>query len=150
MRVWTWRPGWDPLSELQRQVDRIFDFTADMSRQLWHGWRQFPPFNLYETQKEYIILALLPGAKPEDVEINIVGNSMTLKGDRRRLGSVLDECYRRQERWHGKWSRSIQLPDKADDTQVAASLENGLLVVRMPKVPETQPRQVPVTVSRPQ
>jgi len=61
---------------------------------------------------------------------------------------VPDENYRRQERWTGKWSRVIPLPEKAESTQVTASLDNGLLMIKMPKVLENPSRQVPVTVTQ--
>jgi HSP20 family protein len=148
MSIWTWGPGWDPLGELQRQVDRLFDFTTAAGPQVSQGWRQFPALNFYETAHDYLLVAALPGASPAELEITTVGRSLTLKGERRR-GTAADEHYRREERWMGKWSRSLQVPDKADLSQVSATLENGLLTVRLPKVPESQPRQVPVIVRQP-
>lgn len=144
MNLWTWRPGWDSLSELQRQVDRLFDFTVDAGRQLMQTFRQFPAFNLYETPNEYLFAAPLPGVKAEDLDITVAGNTLTLKGERKRPESVPDESYRRQERWIGKWTRTIQAPDNADVSQVEASLDNGVLALHLPKVPESRPRQVPV------
>jgi HSP20 family protein len=143
MRIWTWRPGWDPLGELQRQVDRFFDFT-DSGRQLWESGRQFPALNIYETSKEYLLTAVLPGVKPEDIDITVVGGHITLKGERKRAATVSDEAYRRQERWVGKWSRTVQAPEKADVNELSASLENGVLILRLPKAPESQARHVPV------
>lgn len=141
---WTWRPGWDPLGELQRQVDRLFDFTAEQGRRLWQNGRQFPAFNLYETPTGYLLTAPLPGVKPEELEITVIGNTIGLKGERKRPADVSEEAYRRQERWQGKWSRSLAAPDKADLTRLNATLENGLLLLEIPKAAESQPRQVPV------
>jgi HSP20 family protein len=127
-------------------MDRLLDFTFDTSRALWQNWRQFPACNLYETPTEFVLIASVPGVKPEDLEITVQGNNLTLKGERKRSTTVPDEAYRRQERWHGKWSRTITAPDKADLSQVSAALENGLLQLRIPKAAESQPRQVPVRV----
>ena len=146
MNIWTIRPGWDPMAELQRQVDRLFEFTQDVGRQVTQTWRPFPSFNLYETASEYTFVAPVAGLKPEDLDVSVLGNTVVLKGERKRPGTVPDEFYRRQERWQGKWSRTVQLPDKADASQLAATLDNGLLILRIPKVPEGQPRQVPVRV----
>jgi HSP20 family protein len=146
MNLWTFRPGWNPFTELERQMNRLFDFTQDVGRQVSQTWRPHPAFNFYEAANEYYLVAPLPGVKPEDLDINVVGNSLNLKGERRRHGSVPDEFYRRQERWLGKWSRNFQLPDKADPNQLSAALDNGLLVIKVQKLPETQPRQVPVRV----
>jgi HSP20 family protein len=147
MNIWTLRPGWNPFAELQRQVDRLFDFTQDVSRHFTSGGRTFPTFNFYEEVSEYLLIAPMPGVKPEEIDISVLGNTLSLKGERRRADSVPEEFYRRQERWMGKWSRSFQLPDKADPNGLAATLDHGLLVIRMPKLPETQPRQVPVRVA---
>jgi HSP20 family protein len=149
MNLWTWRTGWVSLDELQRHVDRLFDFTLATSRQLWQDWRQFPAINLYETAEEFILITPLAGVQPEDLEITTTANTLTMKGERKRPATVADEHYRREERWLGKWSRTIAVPDKADLEHVTASLENGLLILRMPKVPASQPRQVPVKVNQP-
>jgi HSP20 family protein len=146
VNIWTWRPGWDPLGELQRQVDRLFDFTADMSKQFYQTWRQFPAFNLYESSNEYVLIAPMPGVKAEDLDVSIAGNTLTLKGERKRA-AIADESFRRQERWQGKWSRTVQLPDNVDGSQVAAALDQGVLTLRIAKVPEGQPRQVAVSVA---
>ena len=69
-----------------------------------------------------------------------------MKGERKRPATVPEESYRRQERWQGKWSRTIQLPENADTNQLVASLDNGVLTLRIPKAAETQPRQVAVSV----
>ncbi len=145
MSFWSWRPALDSLSELQRQFDRLVDFTIDASRQMGQGWRQFPAFNLYETAREYVLVAPLPGVKPEDLEVTVIGSTVTLKGERKRSAAP-DEAYRRQERRHGKWSRSLHAPERADLSRIEASLQDGLLTLTIPKLPETQPRQVPVRV----
>lgn len=144
MRLWTWRPGWDPLSELQRHVGRLFDLTLDTSRQLFESWKQYPALNLYETASEFIVLVPLPGARAEDIDITVTGNTLTLRGERQRGGNGKAENYRREERFYGKWSRSIQAPEKADLDRIEASLENGILLIKIAKLPELQPRQVPV------
>lgn len=147
MNIWTWRPGWDPLGELQRQVDRLFDFTADMSRQFHQTWRQFPAFNLYEGTNDFFLVAPMAGLKPADLDITVAGNTLTMKGERKRPANVPDDHYRRQERWQGKWSRTVQLPDNVDTSQLAAALDNGVLTLRIPKSTEGKPRQVAVAVN---
>jgi HSP20 family protein len=147
MNMWSWRPAWDPLSELQRHMDSLIDFTAVVSRQFWQSWRPYPPYNYYETPTEFVLVAPLPGLRPEDLDISVTDRTLTLKGERKRPGNDPDENYRRQERWFGKWSRVIPIPEKAESSQVTAALDNGLLMIRMPKVLENQSRQVTVTVS---
>jgi HSP20 family protein len=147
MNMWTWRPSWDPLSELQRQVDRLFDISVDVGRQFWQTWRPFPPYNLYETDGEYVLVAPLPGVNPEQLDVSVNGGTLVLKGERLRAAGAADEAYRRQERWLGRWTRTVPLPERADTNQVSATLENGLLTIRMPKLIENPARQIPVTVA---
>jgi len=144
MSIWPLRAGWDALDELQRQMSRLFDFTVSGSRSLWPNWRQHPSFNLYETPGEYIFLLPLPGTKAEELEITAIGNSLVLKGERKRGEGDPQETYRREERWVGKWSRTFQAPEKADMSQVSATMEDGLLLLRVPKAKETLPRQVKI------
>jgi len=143
MSLWTWRPGWDPFGELQRQVDRLFDLTI---RQFWQTDRPYPPLNLYETGAEYVLVASVPGARPEDIELSVLGDTLILRGERRVRQNVAEDAYRRQERWYGKWSRSVQLPEQADANQIGATLEHGLLVVRIPKAAQAVARQIPIRV----
>jgi HSP20 family protein len=146
MNIWIRRANWDPIRELQREVDRLFDFTVSKGRQFWQGLYQWPTYNLYETSGEYLFIIPMAGVQPDQLEVTTVGNTLVLRGERKRTGEVPAENYRREERWLGRWSRSLPVPEKADLSQVSAALDNGLLVVRMPKLPETQPRKVPIKV----
>jgi hypothetical protein len=76
------------------------------------------------------------------------GGALTRKGERKRPGAVPEESYRRQERWMGRWTRTIQMPPRADLESISASLENGLLLIRIPKLPEATPKSLPIKVGR--
>jgi HSP20 family protein len=151
MNLWIWKPAWQPFSDLERQMSRLIDLTLNVvGQQMAPTWRPFPTgnvnCNLYETPGAYLLLLPMPGVKADELDVQVVGNTLTVEGERTRPDVVADELYRRQERWQGRWSRVIQLPEKADPTKVAASLEHGLLLVRLPKVPETPARQFPVRI----
>jgi HSP20 family protein len=149
MNVWIWRP----LGHLERQMGQLLDFTLDLVNR--HGepsWRSLASdvhaCNLYETPTEYQILLPLPGVKADEVDLQVVGHRLDLQGHRKRPDAIPDEHYRRQERWFGGWSRSVELPDRADTSQVTASLENGLLLIRVPKKPEAKAKQFPVKIAK--
>lgn len=144
MIIWPFRSSWDALDELQREMERIFNLTLASSRFLWEAGRQYPPINAYETATEFILIAPVPGLKPQDLEVTTVGDRITIRGERKRPQMAPEETFRREERWMGSWSRSVQLPDRADPGQITATLENGLLVLRISKVPEAQSRQVQI------
>ena len=69
----------------------------------------------------YILTVQLPGMVASDIDLTITGETLTLRGERKRAEGVKDDSYRRQERPMGRWSRTITLPDRVESTQVAAS-----------------------------
>jgi HSP20 family protein len=124
-------------------MGRLFD-SLDPFQPLRHV-RQYPPINVYDAGEGYILSAQLPGLAPEDVELTITGETLTMRGERKRPEGVKDDNYRRQERPVGRWSRTITLPDRVDCTQVSASFTNGILTVNLPKAESAKPRHISVT-----
>jgi HSP20 family protein len=89
----------------------------------------------------------LPGTTPEDLDLSITGETLTMRGDRKRPEGVADESYRRQERSFGRWTRTVTLPDRVDSTQVSAGFANGILTVTIPKAESARPRQITVAAA---
>lgn len=137
-----WQGRWDPLHELQREVRRLID-TLDPFQPLRNA-RQYPPVNVYDAGEGYILSAQLPGVAAEEVELTITGETLTMRGERKRPEGVKDDSYRRQERPAGRWSRTITLPDRVDGTQVSATFTNGILTVNLPKAESARPRHIAV------
>jgi HSP20 family protein len=140
-----WQRRWDPFRDLQREVGRLFE-----SLEPFHPWRlerQFPALNLYDASDHYILTAQLPGVAPEDVDLSITGETLTMRGERKRPEGVADESYRRQERPFGRWSRTVTLPDRVDSAQVSATFAQGILTVSIPKAEGARPRQISVTAA---
>jgi len=148
MKLWVWRPGLDALDDLQRQMSRLMDWTFNVfEHHLAQAWQPLPSCNVYETPTEYQFLIPMPGVNGEDIDVHIAGSQLTIKGERKRSNQIGDDQYRRQERWMGRWSRTLPLPERADPEQVHASFDHGLLFVQIAKQPESQPRQVTVRVA---
>lgn len=144
MLIWPFRGAWEAFDELQREMERIFNLTLVGSRFFWETTKQYPPVNVYETASEYVLIAPVPGLKPEDLEVTALGDRLTIRGERKRQRVGTEETFRREERWMGSWSRRFSLPERADTERISATLENGLLVVRVAKLPEAPARQVQV------
>jgi HSP20 family protein len=138
-----WQRRWDPFRELQREVGRILEsfdpFQAARRVQL------YPPLNLHDAGDRYILSAQLPGVAPGEIELTITGETLTMRGERKRPEGIKDDSYRRQERPMGRWSRTVTLPDRVDSLQVTASFANGILTVSLPKAEGARPRQINVT-----
>jgi len=132
---------------LQREVGRLFE-----SLEPWHSFRSprhFPAINLYDSGDRYILTAELPGLTPEDLDLAITGETLTLRGERKRPEGIADENYRRQERPFGHWARTVTLPERVDGAQVTAGVAHGILTVSLPKSEEAKPRHIPVMATSP-
>lgn len=139
-----WQRRWDPFRDFQREVGRLFE-SLEPAQQQWRAARGVPPINLYDSGECYLLTAQLPGVGPEEVDLSITGETLTIRGDRKRDEGVSEESYRRQERQFGRWTRTITLPDRLDSTKVSASFANGVLTVTLPKAEEAKPRQISVS-----
>jgi len=106
--------------------------------------RQFPPVNLYAIDQEFILTAELSGVRPEDLEITVADGVLTIKGKRTGPEGVADDRYRRQERARGTWQRSLSLPERVEEERLSAEITNGILTIRLPRAPTSQPRQIRV------
>jgi HSP20 family protein len=146
MPVFRWQNSWEPLRDLERQVDRLlegipFGFPAIRFE------RQFPPVNLYELPDEYLLTAELAGTTAANLEVTVSNSVLTLKGSRPAPAGVGDEQFRRHERMWGTWERSLSIPERAIEDQVSAEINDGILKVHIPKAPEVKPRQIQVVQS---
>ncbi len=138
-----WQRRWDPFREFQREVGRLFESLEPA--QHWRVARGVPPINLYDAGEGYVLTAQLPGIGPDEVDLSITGETLTMRGDRKRPEGVAEESYRRQERQFGRWTRTVTLPDRVDGSKVSASFADGVLTVTLPKAEESKPRQINVT-----
>lgn len=137
-----WQRRWDPFRDLQREVGRLFESLEPLHN--LRLTRQFPPINLYDAGDRYVLSAQLPGISLDDLDLSITGETLTMRGERKRPEGVSDESYRRQERQYGRWTRTLSLPDRVDSLQVTATLSHGLLTITLPKAESAKPRQISV------
>ena len=131
-------------------VDQLFnDFVKAGSlfgRSVGEGLRDawVPAVDVQETDSSFVFIAELPGLGKEDIEITLEENLLTLSGARELNEQEEGETFHRIERAYGKFSRSFNLPSQVDNTQVAASFEDGLLTVEVPKSEQAQPRKIEI------
>ena len=137
-----WQRRWDPFREFQRVVGRLFESLEPL--QTWRQARQFPAINLYDAGDRYVLTVPVPGMSPEDLDLSITGETLTLRGERKRPEGVSDESFRRQERPFGRWTRTVTLPDRVESGEVSASYAQGVLTVALPKAESAKPRQISV------
>lgn len=90
--------------------------------------------DVYQTPEEVVVESTIAGVKPEDLDISITNEAVTIRGKREKTETIKDEDYFYQECYWGKFSRSIILPQEIDSEKAVASLKNGILVIRLPKL----------------
>ena len=138
-----WQRRWDPLRELQREVGRLL-ITLEPFQSV-RRMHSYPPLNVHDAGDRYLLSMQLPGMTPADIELTITGETLTIRGERKRSEGVKDDSYRRQERPMGRWARTITLPDRVETGQVGASFSDGILTVSLPKAEDARPRRITVT-----
>ena len=139
---------WEPLSELEQvseRMRRVLDQTfgdAGFATLLREAASWSPPVDIEETDDAYVLEAELPGVKRGDVDIELVGNELTIKGqvvERERAGIL-----RRRTRRTGRYEYRVTLPDQVDGDKIDANLKDGVLTVRVPKSQKAQRRRIEV------
>ena len=110
------------------------------------GWA--PPIEVFEKEDKFVVKAELPGMKEDDIDVSVIGDILTIKGEKKTEAEVKEDEYYRCERSYGSFFRSVALPSHVDAKKIEASYEEGVLEITLPKVPEVQPKKVPVTVKR--
>jgi HSP20 family protein len=142
------RERWEPLNELEqvtervrRMLDQTFGgFVLPSLLTEASGWS--PLVDIEEADDAYVIEAELPGVKEKDVDIEHVGNELTIAGEikeRERKGVV-----RRQTRRTGRFTYRVSLPSQVDADKIEASLEDGVLTVHVPKAERAQRRTIEI------
>ncbi len=134
---WTLDP-FSGIQQLQREMDRLFSgYTPAVE--------QFPALNLWISQDEAVLAAEVPGVDPKDVEVSVVGNVVTVAGERKADASAPAAEQHRCERECGAFSRSARLPYEVEAEKVQARYEHGVLRITLPRKENTKPRRIAIT-----
>ena len=145
---------WDPFSDmlsLRQAMDRLFE---DAWVRPWNGAEagngdgagaRGLPVDLYETNDELVLTATVPGFKPEDIDITIQGDVLTIKGETKSDETTGEGAYHRRERRFGRVYRQVAMPVSVKADEAHADFENGVLKLHLPKAEEAKERKIPVT-----
>lgn len=107
------------------------------------GWK--PAVDVKENDKEYVITADIPGVEPNDVDVRLEGNTLTVSGERKTEERDDRNGYRRVERFEGSFYRALTLPDASDAEQVEASAKDGVITIRIPKSAGRQAKRIKIS-----
>jgi HSP20 family protein len=145
------RSIWDPVTDMaamQQAMERLLDEARGYEG---FGWRRGErvhrlPLDVYATDNDLIIEASVPGLSPDDVEITIEGEALTIKGERRPPLENVD--YVIQERRYGPFARTLTLNMPIQAEAAEAVFEKGVLTLTIPKAEEIRPRMIKVTAKK--
>jgi len=140
---------WGPFRELvslRQAMDRLFEdsFVRPSHLAFVPGEELTPPINIYNTANEMVVKATLPGVKPEELDIDITGDTLTIKGETKAEQEIKEENYLLRECRYGAFSRSLNLPPGLKTDKAEASLENGILTLTIPRAEEVKRKAIKV------
>jgi HSP20 family protein len=106
-----------------------------------------PAVDIYETEKEIVLKADLPGVNLSDVDIRVENNILTVSGERHFEKEVKQDNFHRVERVYGNFARTFTLPNTVNSEKIDATYENGVLKITMQKREEARPKQIKIAVT---
>ncbi|HEY67840.1 MAG TPA: Hsp20/alpha crystallin family protein [Thermoflexia bacterium] len=140
-----WEPFRDLIS-LREAMDRLFEESFVRPRTGWLAplGAETLAVDMYETDDAIVVKTAIPGVKPEDVDVSIAGDTLTIKGETKAEEEVKEENYIRRERRYGSFCRSLTLPVPVVADDAEAEFENGILTLTLPKAEEVRPKTIKV------
>ncbi len=132
-------PYWRQQYNLDRAMSRFFEMESEP---LPSGF----PLDVIESDTEFVVKASVAGFDPENIDITYDDNTLSIKGEVKEENENAEEGkYHIRERSFGSFSRSITMPGVIDAENISADTDNGILVVHLPKKPETQPKKISIS-----
>jgi HSP20 family protein len=153
---------WHPLSNLRREIERLFDDFNLSSWQrpsrgmfdvepFWRGEFSFakaPAVDIAEHDKNYEVTAELPGMDEKDIDVKFADGVLTIKGEKKEETEEKQKDYYRSERRFGSFQRSFRVPDGVEADKIEANFKNGVLTVVLPKSAEARKREKKIEIKK--
>lgn len=118
----------------------LFRFPRPFAEDAW-----YPSVDVSEGKKDIIVKAEIPGVEQKDIEVYLVGKTLTIKGEKKHEKEESDEKYHRVESAYGYYKRTIELPAEVDESKMDAKYKNGVLEIRLKKAKEAETRRIKIT-----
>ncbi len=136
-----WRTPFGRLPEMEELMSTFWGNGGEG----WMSETMVPSADVSETEKAIDVRLDLPGVEPEQIEVQVNGNLLTISGERKEEKEEKGRTFHRIERSEGSFSRTITLPCEVQENKVVASFKNGVLNVSLPKALEAKPHKIMVT-----
>jgi HSP20 family protein len=129
---------------LRDAMDRLFDDAFTRPLRLNDGHWSMPAVDMYQTDNEIVVKAAIPGVKTDDVQINVTGEVLTIKGEVKEKEETQERAYHlREQRW-GMFERTLALPTDVVADKAKAEFESGILTITLPKAEEVRPKTISI------
>lgn len=136
------RPSiWQDMDQLQREMNRLFDATG--TGRVFSA-PSYPAINIWTNEDGQLISAEMPGVHPDDIDIDVTGDALSISGERKPDEVAENAHYHRRERSYGSFSRTIQLPFMVDTNKVEANFKNGVLMISLPRAEADKPKKITI------
>ncbi|MEI7989635.1 MAG: Hsp20/alpha crystallin family protein [Chloroflexota bacterium] len=131
---------WHDMDQLKNEMNRLLSNHMPTHRTV----SSYPAMNVWANEEEAVITTEIPGVSPENIDISVVGETLTLKGTHTPDEIPEEACCYRQERASGSFTRAIELPYNVDANKVEAVFSKGVLRIKLPRAEEDKPRKITV------
>jgi HSP20 family protein len=129
---------------LREAMDRLFDDALTRPLNIRDSGWSAPAVDMYQTDDDVVVRVAIPGFKADEVQINVTGDVLTLRGEMKREEEKKDKAWHIREHRSGSFERSIPLPTNVTADQANADFENGILTITLPKVEEVKPKAITI------
>jgi len=141
-----WEQPFRGATTLQEQINRVFGDGVGRTGEESNLTPWAPCVDIYETENELVVKADLPDVNPQDLDIRVENNILTIRGERNFEDKVNEDNYLRIERTYGSFSRSFSLATSVNSEAIKADYQNGVLTLSIPKREEAKPKQIKVNL----
>lgn len=129
---------------LRDAINRLFEESLVRPGSLFATRFEGPAIDMYQTKDNVVVKASVPGIKPEDIEVSITGDLLTIKGEFKEEEKVEQDQYLYQERRMGQFCRQLTLPTLVESDKASAEFEHGVLTLTLPKAEAVKPKSIKV------
>ena len=142
------RPSiFDDFLTMRRAVDRLYDEKMYRPLDAEQNDARAMPLDIYADKDSVVIEAALPGVKPDDVHVSVLGDRLTLTATSAAERTEDENGFMYREVRRGRFARTVTLPSGLRTDEAVASFENGMLRLSIPKAEQAKPRQIPVATT---
>ena len=135
---------WGILNQLQKELERAYEGDANESSVSTAEWA--PAVDIKEEAERFVLLADIPGVKPEEINISMEDGVLTITGEKNTEAETEKDGYKRVERTYGSFYRRFTLPDTADADAISAKSNHGVLEIVIPKRETVKPKKISISV----